>query len=132
MSKRNYTVTVKCTGDIAEANENLDAYVAGLIAAGQVFNSKFLQPEGPEAVDAPALNALNGGSVKITAPNFVVEEGVTYYLDYTDDGETWTTISDNVGPNDENYHSYNATRKWRITAHWDGNLTPGESAGPIP
>ncbi len=129
MSNRNYTVTVICTGDIDEGNDALDAYIAGLKAAGAYFHSKDLEPEGPEAVDAPALNAGEGNTVEITLPNFVPEDGVDYYLQYSDDNwDTFTNIADNLGPNDIVNSTYNGVRRFRVSS----NSTPGPSTALIP
>ncbi len=129
MSNRIYTVTLTACGDLDEAQDRLNAYLAGLAAAQQYFmGGGTIEPEGPEAVDAPALNAGAGNFVMVTIPNFVVEEGINYTLQYTDNNwENFETAAD-VGPNDEVPWSYTPTRKFRVSA----SGTPGPSAGPIP
>jgi hypothetical protein len=138
MAFRNTTITITgtCDSSVGEEDGDLDAFIAGLKVGGMIFGSKNFVQEGPEGVEAPALNALTGGSVEITAPNFTPVEGALYYLESSDnDWDTSTTISDNVSPNGVYYHTYNTTRKWRIVIHWEDNtvpkLTPGPSAGPV-
>jgi hypothetical protein len=129
MSNRHQTIQVECTGDEDESERLLNAYIAGIKAAGLYFQSKSRVADGPEAVDAPALDAsIGGGQVKITNPNFNPEDGIEYYLQTSEDGEVWDTIADNQGPNDENFYTYTATTRFRIVA----GSTAGPMTAPIP
>lgn len=135
MSFRNTTITITgtCDSSVGEEDGDLDAFIAGLKIGGMIFGSKSFDQEGPEAVMAPSLNPGESNAVTVTIANFTPEEGASYYLDFSDNnGETWTTYSDNVGPNDEYPHTYNSTRIWRVVVHKEENVTPGPSAGPIP
>lgn len=130
MSNRNYTITYCGTGNLDDIDPEMEGFIAGLKVAGHYFASRFTEASGPEAVDAPALDtSIGGGQVKITNPNFNVEDGVEYYLQYSEDGSVWSTIADNQGPNDENYYTFNANSRFRIMAN---NTTPGPMTPPIP
>jgi hypothetical protein len=131
MSNRNYTITYCGTGNLDDIDPELEGLIDGLKAAGHYFASKFTEPSGPEAVDAPALNVLGGNQVRITNPNFTVEDGVEYSLQTSEDGESWTTLADNQGPNDENVYVYTATTRFRIVASGKGESTPGPKTPPI-
>ncbi len=133
MSNRNHTITVLATGDLDESQDLLDAYIAGIKIGGMIFHSSTLEPEGPEAVGPVSLNAGENNNVDITIPNYTPEEGITYYLQYSDDDwDTFNPISDNAGPNEVFPYTYNGTRKFRVRAEGNGFATPGPSAGPIP
>jgi len=133
MSNRVYTVTLQASGDLDEAREMLDAYIAGLKARMHHFMNESLTPEGPEAIDAPSLNPGENCIVTVTLPNFVAEEGVNYYLCVSeDDWNTFAVVADGLGPNDSRDWTYGQNTKFRIRSNSDWGQVDGPSTNPIP
>ncbi len=133
MSNGNFTTTITGCGDRDDAQDLLDAYIAGMIAKGMWLDAQSMIPAGPDAVGPVSLNAGENSNVEITVPNYEPEEGYTYYLQYSDDDwNTFNVISDNAGPNEIFPYTYNGTRKFRVRMEGNGIVVTGPSAGPIP
>lgn len=132
MGFKHQVFTLICDGNKAEIKDAIDDMLAG-VNFKMWYLSLDNEETGPEAPDAPAINAPLEGNCSVTTPNFNAIEGVTYVLEYTDDN--WSTVSTLVsscGPNETTPTTYTATRSWRITAYDTTGTVHGQPTTLIP
>lgn len=128
---RQFTFTV--TGDDG-VDDNLDAFIAGLNAAGYFFGAGSDEQVGPDGIDdAPITNFKIDNKADVTTPNFNPIEGVTYVLEKSENN--WESISETIdgscGPNTTYTDiTYGANTRFRITAYDNTGTVPGRSSTP--